>query len=597
LQLRGGNDVVFVVQAGAAVEPQALPTDAEIRAQLDRIRSSAEFDAPERARRFLTYVVEETIIGRADRIKAYSIATEVFGRDSSFDAQTDPAVRIEAGRIRRALELYYLVAGREDPVIVTMPKGGYVPAFRYNHPEPRGEIQLPSQDKPIERTGWRALSTRLWLAVLALGLAIVLFSIGISRQSVDQENAVSRTTHPQVGPGLPILLVEPFEDLSGAPNSQIIARGLTDEVISQLSKFKEIVVTTGQKPAANAASARGNAGSLYALEGRVRVDDQKLRMSARLLNRTDGSVVWANNYDKVLKVTDLLELEADIARAVATTLAQPYGIIFQADAAHMARSPPDDWEAYACTLAYYGYRANLSPQTHTSVQSCLKRAVERYPNYATAWALLSLTYLDELRFRYRLDSRSSPSLDLATESARRASELDPQNVRALQAQMLAYFFRGDIDTALHVGARAFAINPNDTELSGEYGFRLALSGQWTTGCKLVTEAVSRNPGPLGYFEAALAVCAYISKDYATAERLARMADLRANPIYHVILLAILGKLGRTDDAAIERQWLESNAPMLLKNIRQEVSLRVFRPEDQHQFIEGLRKAGVAVPGE
>lgn len=122
--------MVITGQQGVRVEPKtALPTDAEILAQLDRIRSSVEFEAPDRARKFLAYVVEETVAGRAGRIKAYSIATEVFGRDSSFDAQTDPAVRIEAGRIRRALERYYLVAGRDDSIVIKIPKGGYVPTF------------------------------------------------------------------------------------------------------------------------------------------------------------------------------------------------------------------------------------------------------------------------------------------------------------------------------------------------------------------------------------------------------------------------------------------------------------------------------------
>ncbi|ATA95227.1 hypothetical protein CN071_21950 [Sinorhizobium meliloti] len=81
---------------GVRVDPTtALPTEAEVLARLDRIRFSTEFDAPGRARQFLAYVVRETTAGRADRIRAYSIATEVFGRDSSFDAQTDAAVRIE----------------------------------------------------------------------------------------------------------------------------------------------------------------------------------------------------------------------------------------------------------------------------------------------------------------------------------------------------------------------------------------------------------------------------------------------------------------------------------------------------------------------
>jgi len=73
---------------------------------------------PERARRFLSYIVEESLAGRADRIKAFSIATDVLGRGSSFDGSVDPVVRIEAGRVRRALEHYYLVAGADDPIII-----------------------------------------------------------------------------------------------------------------------------------------------------------------------------------------------------------------------------------------------------------------------------------------------------------------------------------------------------------------------------------------------------------------------------------------------------------------------------------------------
>lgn len=101
----------------------------EVRAQLDRIRSSPDFEVPDRARKFLSCIVEEALTGRASRIKAYSIATEVFGRDASFDAQNDPVVRIEASRIRRALERYYLTAGRNDPLGIEMPKGAYVPIF------------------------------------------------------------------------------------------------------------------------------------------------------------------------------------------------------------------------------------------------------------------------------------------------------------------------------------------------------------------------------------------------------------------------------------------------------------------------------------
>lgn len=105
-----------------------LPIEA-CRAQLALILDSADFDATGRERRFLSHVVEEALSGRGDRIKAYSIAVEVFGRGEAFDPQTDPIVRIEAGHLRRALERYYLTAGHTDPILITIPKGGYVPIF------------------------------------------------------------------------------------------------------------------------------------------------------------------------------------------------------------------------------------------------------------------------------------------------------------------------------------------------------------------------------------------------------------------------------------------------------------------------------------
>lgn len=572
-------------QQGVRVEPTtAPPTDAEILTQLDRIRLSAEFDAPERDRKFLAYVIEETLAGRGDRIKAYSIATEVFGRDSSFDPQTDPAVRIEAGRIRRALERYYLVAGRNDPIVISMPKGAYVPTF-----ERRGGAQPEARPEALASVGQKTSDQRYrrgtWLAAAAVacglgGLATAAFLIPDGNGPVDS----------YARPNIPKLIVAPFEDLSGTQRSAMMTRGLTDEVVSNIAKFKEITVVTREPP--DGSMQTGN-GPAFALEGRVRLDGERLRLGARLVQRSDGSVIWANSYDEHLETLGTIDLQAKVAGAVAGAVAQPFGAVFQANAAEFKRSVPDDWQAYACTLGYYGYRGNFNPQTHAVVQQCLQSATRQFPAYATAWALLSMTYIDE--FRYRHDRSSSAALERATEAAARAVELDPQDVRALQAQMLALFFRGEVEAALTVGARAFAINPNDAELAGEYGFRLALSGQWDPGCKLVSESVARSLGPAGYFEAALAVCSYFEGDYVTAERWARLGDLHANPIYRLLLLAILGKLGKTNLAQEEQKWLETQAPRFLENIRQEIASRIRRPEDQRHFLDGLRKAGLAIP--
>ena len=111
------------------LNPETIPRD-RIRAQLGHILASRAFDASRRNRAFLRFIVEESLAGRADRIKAYTIATSVLGRDEAFDPQADPIVRIEASRLRRSLERYYLIAGQDDPVRIDIPKGGYVPSFQ-----------------------------------------------------------------------------------------------------------------------------------------------------------------------------------------------------------------------------------------------------------------------------------------------------------------------------------------------------------------------------------------------------------------------------------------------------------------------------------
>jgi TolB-like protein len=582
----------------SAVHPDSVPADAfmppaddEIRDQLERIRASPAFDAPDRSQKFLCYVVEEALQGRADRIKAYSIALEVFGRNAAFDAQNDPVVRIEAGRVRRALEHYYLLAGQNDPVLVTIPKGGYVPVFtRFNEPAESAIVE-PAQ----HHTHWLKARNRtvvLLSAVLLLGAGVWAMVDGLGLQYYSAKQAGSSAGSV---PKLPMVIVAPFEDITGTPSSAIIARGLTDEVISQMARFKEVVVIAADSPTMSTDTSITDSDlPIYGIEGRIRLDQDRLRLSARLVSRTDGTIVWTSAYDAQLDRREIFDIETKLASEIATAIAQPYGVIFKANPSQALETASRDANAYACTSSYYEYRTVLSRKRHSAVQGCLKQVVSEFPNHATAWALLSLTYLDELRFGYAIESSSQARMDLAIEAAEKAVGLDPRNVRALEAEMLTNFFRGDVDNALLIGERAFAINPNDTELAGEYGFRLALSGQWDRGCRLVTDSIKGNPGPTEYFESAMAVCDYMERDYPSAERWARTSNLTGNPIYHLILAAIYGQTERLAQAKVERQWLEANAPEYLRDLRGEVSKRILRPEDRDHFIDGLRKAGLHI---
>lgn len=97
---------------------------AGVREELERILGSPRFEASERSRRFLEYVVDETLGDRADRLRGETIAIDVFGRDATIDPRHDPVVGIEAAKLRRSLERYYLTEGRRDPIRIDIPKGG-----------------------------------------------------------------------------------------------------------------------------------------------------------------------------------------------------------------------------------------------------------------------------------------------------------------------------------------------------------------------------------------------------------------------------------------------------------------------------------------
>lgn len=111
---------------------------ADIRTALAHILASPPFDKSTQLANFLRFVVEETLAGSGDRIKAYTIATAALGRGDDFDPQTDPIVRVEAGRLRRALHNYYASAGHDQPIVIDLPIGRYTPIFRANQQQRPG---------------------------------------------------------------------------------------------------------------------------------------------------------------------------------------------------------------------------------------------------------------------------------------------------------------------------------------------------------------------------------------------------------------------------------------------------------------------------
>jgi tetratricopeptide (TPR) repeat protein len=334
---------------------------------------------------------------------------------------------------------------------------------------------------------------------------------------------------------------------------------------------------------------RAELGARYLLVGGVRVAGGRVRVTARLLETDTGVIVWSQIYDDDLRSRGLFAIQSDVAARVATAVAQPYGAIFQADA---AKPPPDDLDAYRCTLRFYAYRAAPDEMQHAEIRDCLESAIARYPSYVTAWAMLSIVYLDEARFRYNLKPGPAQPLERAMQAARRAVQLDPGNTRALQSLMTALFFDRQLDESLRVGEQALQTNPNDTELIGEYGTRLALGGQWKRGAAFLATALSRNPGGGGYYHAMLALSTYMQHDYQAALVHISQADLQKFPLFHMVAAAIYAERGMSMDARREAALFAEMRPQFIKNLVAELESRNLRPADQARLIASLRKAGL-----
>jgi hypothetical protein len=174
--MKQGRGALQVQAQAIEFEVSGIPEQAEmdperVRSHVDKILGSADFAAAPQLAAFLRYIVEKTLSGEQDFIKAYTIATEALGRPSDFDAQNDPIVRVQARRLRQALLLYYADSSADRSMRIVLPVGGYVPEFEIPGSEPVEEVpkSVPAKEQPDSKP---LFETR-WIAPVSLILSLL----------------------------------------------------------------------------------------------------------------------------------------------------------------------------------------------------------------------------------------------------------------------------------------------------------------------------------------------------------------------------------------------------------------------------------------
>ena len=491
-----------------ASEPQIADT-------LARVLASEGFvNAPNLAA-FLRYVVEETLAGRADRLKAYTIAVAALDRPDNFDPNDNPLVRVQARRLRAALGRYYETDGVDDPLIIEMPLGSYIPRFIPREtpetvapeaeaaaPEatatPPAPATTPPQPPPAPASPAAKQPRRRWVVIAAVvlvgllgGLTFLGWPLWKQHAEISGRTAlVERDFEPGKGLDatrvLPLLLVE--VDMRTPPLDGFDAESYRRRIEAFAERFDDMVVVSRRAPDAPIPPGQ----PLYRLHfGFVREgetangyyqlvhggDERIVRTGAfRLKDTMRGPHRAGSTFDTP---TDL-----DIVR----DLVQLNGAI-SLDTARLG----DIGEPLACLVMGQLFAGDRNETLHRAARTCLEAVITAHPRLAPAYTLLAEAYLRE--YRRGFDRLPGDPLARAEAAARRAVALAPMSAAARQMLSEILLLRGTREAAIVAGAAAVELNAEDMNLLARNGALLARSGRYEDAATQLRRAAANMASP------------------------------------------------------------------------------------------------------
>ncbi|MEZ5877542.1 MAG: hypothetical protein R3D43_07135 [Tepidamorphaceae bacterium] len=512
----------------------------DVEQELQKILTSAAFENAERSKAILAYVVNEELDGQGARIKAYSIGIQVLDRPDSFDPIADSIVRVEAGRLRKSLDLYYRTEGVEDPIRIVIERGSYRPSFvpgRKTGSHPRKPRSFPAY--------------AILLAALLIAGSLAVFSqfwLQRHQPHSSTSDTLALVDHLQG----PRILAVPFTNTSGNTANDILTTGLTVDTISELARFRWLTVYVArQSENAPEHQAPGNTKPIadYRLTGQVRRLGDDLTITARLEDYESGAILWSETYRALMTVDDLFAVQQNIAKSIAVTVGQPSGVVGQIEQGLSLRDKAPAYEAYHCVMLTYVYWRNFDPQQHKSARDCFEKTLKQYPNYAEGLAAYAFILLDEYRYKYNPDPGHDP-VELALQYASAALKADPYSSLAAQSRMALAALKGDLTTFKAIGQEAIRRNPNNPDLLSDYGSKISLAfGDWVTGTALIQRSWSLNPIPPSWSYIAPATHAYFDGRCEDALALTNRANSPRQTNFLLLRAACNHELGNEQELA------------------------------------------------
>ena len=446
------------------------------------------------------------------------------------------------------------------------------------------------------RTQARKLSNRLIFAVV---LGLLLFSVGgfmvwnsYKRQATAsiESDAVEHTDYPL--PDKPSIVVLPFNNMSGDPSQEYVGDGFTEEIITALSKTPKLFVIarnssfTYKGKSVSIPIVGKELGVRYVLEGSVRTDGDKLRVTAQLIDAQTNQHLWAERYDRNLK--DIFAVQDEITKKIITELQIQ---LTAGEEARLWAKGTNNLEAYLKYLRGIELVTNYNKEDNIIARRMAEEAIALDPQYSDAYALLGITHQMDVW----LKTTESPELSIraAMDFARKAIVLNSTNAVALASLGFLYTMSGQHEKGIVETEKAVAFDPNSAMAHQFLGIALRFGGRPNDAIPVIKKAIRLDPFAPSTYIFNLGLSYLWAGQYEEAIKYCKKATDREhnNLGAHLALLVSYSVSGRNEDARAVANEVLRIAPKFSVDFFSK-TLTYKNQTDKETFISALRKAGL-----
>jgi adenylate cyclase len=470
------------------------------------------------------------------------------------------------------------------------------------------QVGKPAPAKPTRSVppgAWLRRTSVRWAGALLVALAvigIVAWQVVERLGATSQESGNHSLEAQRRGPTIAVL---PFDNLSGDPSQDFFSDGISEQLITVLSRFEKPRVLARnttfayKKKALDVQELGRQLNAQYVIEGSFRRVADQISVTAQLIDARTGTHVWVQSFERPTASTSLLAIQDDVAQRIAATVGDKHGAIARAELERTRNKVATELSSYECTLLA-SQDPPESAEMFRRARTCLDTTVKRDPTYVEAWNALSRILNIQRVLGLGLASPEAEHIDQRAylvprivEAGNRAVELAPQSASAHLSLFNAYWTTCEPERMRIEAERVLAINPNDAGALGILALGLNLAGEGDYGRQLAEKALALSGQETRLIWTVLGDYHFRRREYAAALEAFRKAYIESYWVDHIRLIVVLSHLGRIDEARAEVPVvLKLNPHVSVKEYDSFMKALCVEAEFRERVLAPLRLVGI-----